>query len=131
MNNLPKYLYHATPLTNLESIKAHGLGDMKHANMMWGYEYGIDSKYAVFLAHLPEIASSFVEASDAFNDMEKKYLKENPEEDYLPILIFRIKTSDLNKQHVFIDKNNIDEDSPTYFYNKIIPYSKLEIVDEY
>ena len=55
---------------------------------------------------------------------EERYDKE------LSIVVFRIKIDDLNVNLLSIDTNQQldDETDPTYFYNGIIPFSKLKIM---
>ena len=127
---LPNYLYHATPSCYVESIKKYGLGGKIPDTRFWDYE---DTPYSnikrgCFLASDEYVAESYVESSDAFDDLsdlyEKKYNKK------LEIIVFQINTKDLIMSQLSVDTNQIvdDESEITYFYDGIIPYNKLKII---
>lgn len=134
---IPKYFYHATPSCYLRSIKKNGLGCKIPKKRFWNYE---NTPYenitqGVFLATDEYVAESYLEGSDQFEEFAEEY--EDRYEKELEIIIFQIKTSDLDLDKLSLDSNNIyDEDDenseedidPTYFYDGIIPYNKLKII---
>ena len=70
----------------------------------------------VYLADDPDIAESYAEAN------------ENCPESYLDhIIIFKINTSKLDKNKLFIDENVQDDDVSTYEYHGIVPFDDLQL----
>ena len=128
ITDLPKYLYHATPACNLNSIKKYGLG-AKFSNRLW--DYG-DTEYAdipngVFLATDEYVTESYVEGSENFDELADAYESRYGKE--LEIAVLAVKTSDLDISKLEDDSNeatNQDEEKLTYFYRGIIPASKLK-----
>ena len=126
-----KYLYHATPSCYVKSIKKFGLGGKIPKQRFWDYK---DTPYenitqGVFFATDEYVAESFVEASEDFEDMAETYECRYGRE--LEIVVFRVDIKDLSLDLLSKDENLIcdDEVCPTYFYNGVIPYDKLEIVE--
>lgn len=128
-----KYLFHATPSCYVNSIKKYGLGGKMPQKRFWNYE---NTPYdnitqGVFLATDEYVAESYLETSEAFEELaeiyEDRYNKE------LEIVVFKIKLSDLDISLLEIDNNQLidDETDATYFYNGIIPYDKLQIINLY
>jgi hypothetical protein len=113
-NKIPQYLYHATYKPLLNSIKKNGLGNTKR--VFW--EDSVPG--VVYLAIDDAIAESYAETADSVN------------EDWLDeIIIFKIAVKDLDLSKLLIDKNvktdGID-DTTTFEYHGVIPYSKLQII---
>ncbi len=133
--NIPEYFYHATPSCYLRSIKKNGLGAKIPKKRFWNYENTPyeNIKHGVFLATDEYVAESYLECSDDFEEFAEEY--EDQYEKELEIIVFRIKTSDIDLNKLSLDQNNIydeeseDEIEPTYFYDGIIPYNKLEIIE--
>lgn len=99
MENIPLYLYHATPKRKLGRIKKQGLVPGKKKN----WEDSSPSK--IYLATDPEIAYDFVINSDIDLDEEEK------------IAIIEINTLNLDKDLFNIDQNiQFYEDEPIYSY---------------
>lgn len=125
----PDVLFHATPENNLPSIKQYGLGGRipKDANKLWDYSGTKYSGYnkGVFLEMDAECAYDFVEASDTFWKTKERYEQHGKE---LKIVIFSIDTKLLDRKLLVKDTNNRSNDSTTFFYNGIIPYSRLRIL---
>lgn len=107
----PQFLYHATYRPLLRNIKKKGLGNTKR-------KFWQDSvPGVVYLAIDPDIAQSYAEANDFCN------------QDWLDqIVILKIKTSDLDRDKLSIDKNVRVEDgqATTFEYHGII--TNFEIV---
>jgi len=114
---VPKYLYHATFKPLLKKIKDEGLGG-KSARRMW-----TDSKKGVvYLDISPNGAFAFAEESEELTN-----------DDWLEkIIILKIDTKNLDKNILFIDKNNDNEEEIiTYEYHGVIPFdSVVEIMTE-
>ena len=126
-----EYLYHATPSCYVRSIKKHGLGAKLPKKRFWDYE---GTPYenittGVFLATDECVAESYVESSDAFEELADNYMDRYDKE--LEIVVFRVAVSDLNMDLLEIDSNQQSDDGfdSTYFYRGVIPYNKLEIVE--
>ena len=128
-----KYLYHATPACNLNSIKKYGLGGKLPKHRLWDYE---NTPYAnitqgVFLATDEYVAESYVENSEAFEELadiyEERYGKE------LNIIVFHINIRDLDMSLLSFDENQIsdNETDDTFFYQGVIPYNKLKRINLY
>lgn len=84
------YLYHATGRENLESIKKNGLliNPPAHA---YENEIGLESlKGKIFLALDAEVAESYAEVSEAFDD----------------IVVLKVSLDCLNEQNIGYDWNN-------------------------
>lgn len=122
----------------MRSIKKNGLGAKVPKKRFWNYENTPyeNIKYGVFLATDEYVAESYLDSSDEFEEFAEEY--EDRYEKELEIIVFRIKTSDIDLNKLSLDQNNIydendeeseDERDPTYFYNGIIPYNKLEIIE--
>ena len=109
MLEIPKYLYHATYGQLVKKIKSKGLGNTKRT-------YWEDSKPGVvYLADDPDVAESYAEANE---DCPESYLDH--------IVIFKVDTSKLNKDKLFVDKNVNDDEIHTYEYHEIIPFDDLQ-----
>ena len=126
-----QYLYHATPSCYVRSIKKYGLGGKLPIKRFWDY---VDTPYenmttGVFLATDEYVAESYVEASDAFEELADSYEDRYGKE--LEIVVFRVDVKDLNLDLLDIDSNQQtdDESECTYFYSGVIPYSDLKIVE--
>lgn len=129
-----QYLYHATPACYINSIKKYGLGGKMPKNRLWDYK---DTTYenitqGCFLATDEYVAESYVETSEAFEELaeiyEERYNKE------LDVAVFRINVNDLNINLLSIDTNQQlydDNVDPTYFYNGVIPFNKLTRIKLY
>ena len=126
-----QYFYHATPSCYVASIKKLGLGAKIPKKRFWDYTNTPyeNIKQGVFLATDEYVAESYLECSEEFEELadwyEERYDKE------LSIVVFQIKLSDLNPSLLSIDSNQSyeDEDDATYFYNGVIPFNKLKIVE--
>lgn len=105
MNDL-KYLYHATYLPLLESIKKTGLGGTTQT-------YWEDSKPGVvYLSIDKDVAISYAESN------------ENVPDDWLDqIIVITILFDSLDPEYLNIDENVQDNDGITLEYHKIIPSS--------
>lgn len=117
----------------MPSIKKNGLGGKIPRKRFWDYdntEY-VNIKKGCFLATDEYVAESYLEASEKFEDFsewyEEKYNKE------LNIVVFKIPTSNLDIRLLKIDTNQLldDETEPTYFYDGIIPYNQMSIIQLY
>lgn len=110
----PKYLYHATYAPLIPLIKKEGLGG-KSAKPNWS-----DSKKNVtYWAISPDIAFSYAESAE---EVDEEWLDE--------IVVFQCKLDNFNLKELFIDGNVLDDDS-TLEYHNIMPYSKLEVVEDF
>lgn len=127
------FLYHATPICYLDSIKKYGLGGKMPKIRFWNYKntpYD-NISHGCFLSTDEYVAESYVESSDYFDELaeiyENKYGKE------LDIIVFKINVNDLNQNLLSIDSNQYHdgETDLTYFYNGIIPYEKLQQIKLY
>ena len=125
----PDVLFHATPENNLPSIKQFGLGGRipPDADKLWDYSGTKYNGYnrGVFLETDAECARDFVEASDTFWEMKERYEQHGEE---LKVVVFSIDVKLLDRTLLTKDTNNRSDDSTTFFYNGIIPYSQLRIV---
>ena len=126
-----KYLYHATPSCYVSSIKKHGLGGKMPKKRLWDYE---GTPYenltaGVFFADDEYVAESYVESSDAFEELADSYEDRYGKE--LEIVVFRVDVNDLDMNLLEIDSNlqSDDEADTTYFYRGVIPYNKLKKVE--
>lgn len=127
-----EYLYHATPSCYVNSIKKFGLGGQIPKKRFWDYKNTpyANIKQGVFLATDEYVAESYLDSSDEFYELaewyEEKYGKE------LNIVVFKVKINDLDKSLLSIDENQMvddnGDDNHTYFYNGVIPFNKLKIV---
>lgn len=127
-----EYLYHATPSCYVNSIKKFGLGGQIPKKRFWDYKNTpyANIKQGVFLATDEYVAESYLDSSDEFYEFaewyEEKYGKE------LNIVVFKVNISDLDKSLLSIDENQMvddnGDDNHTYFYNGVIPFNKLKIV---
>lgn len=122
-----KYLYHATPICYVNSIKKYGLGGKIPNIRFWNYE-GTPYEHITqgcFLATDEYVAESYVENSEAFEELSDMY--EDRYDKELEIVVFGINVSDLNFDLISLDSNQqLDsETDPTFFYNGVIPYNKL------
>lgn len=128
-----QYLYHATPACNVNSIKKYGLGGKIPKVRFWNYGGTPYEKITqgCFLATDEYVAESYVENSEAFDELAEVYEERYGKE--LPIVVFRIDVNDLDPNLLSVDTNQqYDEDTEaTYFYNGVIPYNKLQKVNLY
>ena len=135
MENLKgiKYLYHATPSCNVTSIKRHGLGGKLPIKRFWDY---VGTPYenisqGVFLAIDEYVAESYVEASEAFEELSDRYEEKYGKE--LDIVVFRVEVKDLSIDMLEVDTNqqSDEEGTTTYFYKGVIPYENLTAIKLY
>jgi len=113
---IPQYLYHATYKPLLKKIKEFGL-DSSRGRQLWddsvkGYTYLSDDK---------DYAASFAESTDA----------EIPDSWIDNIIILTIDTNKIDKEKLFIDTNNTDEQNSTFEYHGVIPFSSIVKVENY
>ena len=125
--NSTEYLYHATPSCYVGSIKKHGLGGKVPKTRFWDYQgtpYE-NMTQGCFLATDEYVAESYVETSEAFEELAEKYEERYGEE--LTITVFQVNVSDLDVNLLSIDTNMMldEKTDPTYFYNGVIPFNKL------
>lgn len=119
LDNIPKYLYHATYRQFLNSIKKRGLGNT--ARKMWSDSKG---RGVVYLAVEPEIAYSYAEEAEWLDEVD------DPDRYIDNIIVLKIDASKLDKSKLYVDENVMDSDS-TFEYHGIIPYEYVsDIVDE-
>lgn len=125
-NNYPDKFYHATISSNINSIKRYGLGGKISKTRFWDYENTVYEhiKKGVFLTDDPGAASDFIEASDVYDDL-------TDENDNIEIIVFEIDINDIDINKLQKDQNMNSDDDFTWFYNGVIPYNKLKIVDLY
>lgn len=121
-NDIPNILYHATIKQRLSSIKKFGLGGKIPKKRFWDYE-GTEYeniKQGFFVDANPENAYYYVENSDEIWDNYEDF-------DTDDILLFSIKTKDLDLSKLSIDSNDEsnDEEPHSYFYDGVIPFEKL------
>ena len=128
-----QYLYHATPSCYVSSIKKNGLGGKMTKIRFWDY---IDTPYeniaqGCFLATDEYVAESYVENSEYFEELAEMY--EDRYDKELGIVVFKINVNDLDISLLSIDTNQLvdDETDPTFFYNGVIPYDRLQKVKLY
>ena len=129
VNRLPQHLYHATTSNVVASIKKYGLGGKMPKQLWWDYtntEYEHRS-VGVFLADDEYVAESFLECSETFENFAEHYQEQYNQE--LEIIVFQINTSDLDLDKLSIDTNNRNDEYPTYFYNGVIDYQNLKIIE--
>lgn len=128
-----EYLYHATPACNVSSIKKYGLGGKMPKARLWNYENTPyeNIKTGCFLAVDEYVAESYVENSEAFEELADKYEERYDKE--LEIVVYQINIKDLDPALLSIDSNNKqqDDDVSTYFYSGVIPFNKLKKIDLY
>ena len=128
-----QYLYHATPSCYVSSIKKNGLGGKMPKVRFWNY---IGTPYenitqGCFLATDEYVAESYVENSEYFEELAEMY--EDRYDKELEIVVFKINVNDLDINLLSIDTNQLvdDETDPTFFYNGVIPYDRLQKVKLY
>ncbi|WQJ53524.1 MAG: hypothetical protein [Wendovervirus sonii] len=130
---LNKYLYHATPACYVNSIKKYGLGGKIPKVRFWDYKNTPYEKIeqGCFLATDEYVAESYVENSEAFEELSDIYEERYDKE--LEIVVFKINIKDLDLSLLSIDENQlVDEDTdPTYFYNGVIPFKNLIKINLY
>lgn len=123
-----EFLYHATPSCYINSIKKNGLGGKMPKVRFWDYKGTPYEKieHGVFLATDEYVAESYIETSESYEELEDRY-------DDLEIVVFKVAVKDLDENLLTIDTNQItdDGDEPTFFYNGVIDYDKLEVVEMY
>ena len=131
--SIPKFLYHATPSCYLSSIKKNGLGGKIPRKRFWDYD---NTEYAnirkgCFLATDEYVAESYLDASDEFETFSEWYEERYGKE--LNIVVFKIPTSNLDLRLLKIDTNQLidAETEPTYFYDGVIPYNQMSIIQLY
>lgn len=127
-----EYLYHATPSCYIQSIKKYGLGGKIPKTRFWDYKGTPYEKIkqGCFLATDEYVAESYVESSEAFDELSDRYEEQGKE---LSIVVFRINVKDLNLSLLTKDTNQQTDDDivQTYFYNGIIPFNKLTRINLY
>lgn len=133
--DIPKYLYHCTFESNLDSIADLGLGASR--KMMGGDAvedgaYGNDlyNGQGTFFTEDPQEAVRYME-NDAREDRTDN-----------PLVVLRIASSKLNKDNLYYDTNNSETcdylnggkkgSHVTYYYKGVIsnPQSKMVILDD-
>lgn len=111
LDDVPEFVYHATYKPALNDIRKFGLGSNKNKFKNWE-----DSKEGVvYLAPDPYVAESYAETSETV-----------PEEWLEQIIVFKIETKSLDKSKLFIDENNLNED--TFEYHGVIPFKHLTLI---
>lgn len=120
--NIPDVVYHATIKQRLSDIKKYGLGGKIPKKRFWDYE-GTEYehiKQGFFVDVNPENAYYYVENSDEIWDAYEDF-------DSSDIILFSIKTKDLDLSKLHIDSNDdSNEDEPhSYFYDGVVPFEKL------
>lgn len=132
-NDSVNFLYHATPICYVDSIKQHGLGGKIPKTRFWDYSGTPYERinYGCFLATDEYVAESYLESSEEFDKLAEVYEKKCGKE--LEIVVFMVDVRDLNPSLLSVDTNQISDDGipPTFFYNGIIPYDKLKKVELY
>lgn len=120
----PNKFYHATINIYLDSIKKYGLGGKIPKIRFWDYNGTIyqNMKQGVFLTNDPYVAYDFIDSSDAYWD-----LAEN--NDNISIIVFEIDAKDIDMSKLSIDANMNNDESFTWFYNSVIPYNKLKLIE--
>lgn len=106
------WLYHATFRTNLASIRELGLGAKQKKN----WEISLDN--VVCLALDPNIANDYCESAEDVSDSVYDS----------GIIVFAVKSSDLDKKKLSLDPNLKDEES--YIYRGVIPANKLYVISD-
>lgn len=125
--DIPAVLYHATPSCYINSIKKYGLGGKRPNKQFWDYEgTEYENKFGVFLANDENVAYDFLDSSDSFWDLAEEYESKYDKE--LKIIVFAINTDQLDLSKLSIDTNN-DSEEPTYFYEGIIPFSRMKMIE--
>ena len=114
---IPKKLYHATLVTNIDSINKYGL-DADVSNKMWFHDE--QTEIGVFLADEEYAAQNWLLTSD---------LSDNLDED--DVVVYEIDKSSLDLSKIFVDINVSDnlkgmEPICTWFYANVIPASNLK-----
>lgn len=124
INNLPNKLYHATISSNINSIKRYGLGGKISKKRFWDYENTVYEhiKRGIFLTDDPWVASDFIEASEFYDDL-------TDENDNIKIIVFEIDINDIDINKLQKDQNMKSDEEFTWFYDGVIPYNKLKIVN--
>ena len=130
-NEIPEFLYHATPSCYYNSIRKYGLGGRIPRKRFWDYE---NTQYenitkGFFLATDEYVAASYLETSEEFEELAEQY--EDRYDKELEIIVFEINTKDIDLSKLHIDTNQLldDETDPTYFYDGIIDFKKLKKID--
>ena len=106
VDNVPSVLYHATYSPHLSSINKYGLVGSLSSNYS-------DSKDVIYLANDPYTAESYAETSDTV-----------PEDWLDEIVILEIDTRGLDEDKIFIDRNNLEND--TFEYHGIVDPSYIK-----
>lgn len=131
--NNTQYLYHATPSCYISSIKKHGLGGRIPRIRFWDYEGTPYEKITqgCFLSTDEYVAESYVECSELFEELADAYEERYDKE--LEIAVFRIDINDLDINLLSVDTNQQrnGDDVLSYFYNGVIPFSKLTRIELY
>lgn len=113
LQNVPKFLYHATYQPLMKSIMKNGLGGKGSEKKKWS-----DSKPGiVYLAINKDIAESYAESSE-----------EVPEDWLEEIVILKIDTSNLDKSKFQIDRNVIDNVGDTLEFSGIIKPENFKVI---
>ena len=115
-----KYLYHATYLPFLSSIKKNGLGNTNRK--MYCDSKG---KGVVYLANDADVAISYAEESEWVEEQEDpdKYLDN--------IIVLKIDVSKLDQDKLFSDENVRSIDDATYEYHGIIPFDAvIDVIED-
>lgn len=114
-----KYLYHATPSFNYESIMKKGLGFSKKDRL-----YDDDSIYGkerrgVYLSTSPYECEDYVASSDRFYDMCVERGIEDPK-----IVVFQVRTDGLDYESF----HSVDNEGHSYFYCGVIPVTNIKVI---
>jgi len=108
LEDTQEYLYHATYLPLLKSIRAKGLGNTTQSQ--W-----TDSRPGVvYLARDPEVARSYAETAESV-----------PEAWLDQIVVLQISQKDLDADRLDTDQNVQDNTGDTLEYHGVIPANKL------
>ena len=125
--DIPPKLYHATPSCYLNSIRRYGLGAKLPTRRFWDYggtPYE-NIKQGVFLATSPYVAEDFLDSSDEYWEMKEEFEERTGQE--ISIAVLEIDAKFLDMSRLSIDENNSDDEDLTYFYNGVIPSSRIRI----
>lgn len=125
--DIPPKLYHATPSCYLNSIMRYGLGAKLPTRRFWDYRgtpYE-NIKQGVFLATSPYVAEDFLDSSDEYWELKEEFEERTGQE--ISIAVLEVDTKFLDMSRLSIDENNSDDEDLTYFYNGVIPSSRIRI----
>ena len=124
---IPPKLYHATPSCYLNSIRKYGLGAKLPRKRFWDYRSTPyeNIKQGVFLATDPYVAEDFLDSSDDYWELKEEFEERTGQE--ISIAVLEIDAKFLDMSRLSIDENNSDDEDLTYFYNGVIPSSRIRI----